>query len=164
MPITKVVQAWMDAEGWTDDIEVSDDRLAARVAKTYIIDGQCHPLFFDIDEDSGAFCVVLYDFVKVAPERMVVMARILNRINMRLRFGRLACHDDENSNPVQFLAGIDLWEASLPRDQIGKMLGECFSTMVQYGPLLARTALTKQSADDLWVSFLEREAADDAFW
>ncbi len=162
MPLTKVVAAWMVSEEWEDDIGVSADRQAARVSTQFKINDQAHRLYFEIDEASETFSVFLYSPVNVPPSRMSDMARILNRINMRLRLGRLGCRDDEDANPVQFLVRIDVEGGALVPEQIGNMLGAGIGTMSQYGQLLAATALTKQSADALWSSFLEEEAAEEA--
>lgn len=162
MPITKVVRAWMDGEGVAADIEVGEDRAAARVAYQFIIDDQPHRIFFEIDEEAATFSVVAYSPVNVPPARMAHMARILNRINIRLRLGRLACGDDSNSNPVQFRAGIDVHGGVLAHDQIDSMLGDGLWTMDEYGRLLADAALTEKSPDALWALFIEGEAPKEA--
>ncbi|WP_288039235.1 YbjN domain-containing protein [Acidiphilium sp.] len=162
MPITRVVAAWMVEEKWEDEINISDDRKAATISTRFKINDQPHNLYFEIDEESKYFSIFLYSPMSVPPARMTEMARILNRINMRLALGRLACHDDSDSNAVQFLARIDVEGTMLVTRQIHSMLGAALNTMRRYGELLAATALTKQSAETLWASLLEDEALQQA--
>lgn len=162
LPITKVVAAWLVSENWEDEIDVADDRKAARVSTQFGINNQSHRLFFEIDEASETFSVFFYSAVNIPPARMPDTVRVLNRINMRLRLGRLGCHDDEDANPVQFLARIDVEGGALVPDQVRNMLGAGIATMKQYSQLLAAAALTRQSADRLWAEFLEEEAAEEA--
>jgi len=162
MPLTAALKEWMDSEGWDDEIEVAEDRGFSRVATSFSINDQPHKTFLEVNEKIERFSVYIYSPVNVPPARMPEMVRILNRINMRIGLGRLGCHDDDDSNPVQFLARIDVEGGSLSPTQIETMVNAAVGTFNPYGQLLAAVALTKQSGDALWKSYLEDEAAAEA--
>lgn len=162
MPLTKVLKQWMDLEEWADEIEVNEFRNSSRVSTDFAINGQVYKAFIEVFELDERLSVYLYSPFLVPPPRAQEMARVVNRINMRLGLGRLGFDDDEDSNRIQFLATIDVEGGSLAVKQIGSMVGAAVGTFNPYGELLAAVALTKQSGDALWTSFLEEEAAAEA--
>jgi hypothetical protein len=162
MPLTKILKEWAVSENWKDDIEVNDDRSYSRIVTTYSIYNQPHRTLLEVAEKFERFSVFMYSPVSVPPARMADMTRILNRINTRLGLGRFACHDDEDSNPVQFLVRIDVEGGALAPQQITTMVKEAYWAFRPYGQLIATAALTKQSANDLWAKFLAEEAAEEA--
>ena len=150
MPLTKAVKEWLVSEDWEDEIAIDDERASSRVEAKVGINDQPHRLFLEADETSQRLAVYIYSPMTVPPARMADMARILNRINCRWELGRLACYDDEDSNPVQFRANIDVEGGSLSPNQIGTMVGAAIGTFNRFGQLLAAVALTKQPGDKLW--------------
>jgi hypothetical protein len=138
---------------------VSPDRLVGRVSTTINVNQQPHRLYLEAYESDQVFAVFMYGPVNTPPARMAEMARIINRINMRTRIGSLGCHDDEDANPVQFRASIDVEGSALTPRQIGNLVGAAMSMFKRYDRLLAATALTGRSVDSLWNEFLEEDAA-----
>lgn len=162
MPLTKVLKEWTVSVESEDEIEVNDDRKRSRLATVVGIGDQPHRMILEVDENYEWISVSMYSPVNVPPARMADMSRILNRINMRLGIGRLGCHDDKDSNPVQYLALIDVEGGTLAAQQIASMVGAGFATFGPYGQLIAATALTRQPADALWANFIEEEGAEEA--
>lgn len=162
MPLTKAVKAWMDSEGWDDDIQVGEDRSTSRVATSFEINDQPYRMFLEANEKDERFSVYLYSPFHVPPARMPEMSRLLNRINTRLGLGRLACHDDDESNPVQFLAVCDVEGGSLSAGQVGTMIAAAVATFRPYGELLAAAVFTKQQVDALWEEYLEDREKKEA--
>lgn len=158
----KDLREWCDAEESKIEIETKEDRTAARVSGPIDIDGQDHRLFIETDETNQLLSVFVYSPYKVKPARMGDMARILNRINIGLSLGRLACYDDDEDNPVQFLARIDIEGGQLGKTQIGTMISAAGGTFDDCGQLLAAVALTRQPVDLLWKQYLEERADKEA--
>lgn len=160
MPLTKVLQEWLNDEGWQDHIETDDSRVRAEISTNFSVNDQPHRLFFNVDEEREWLSVYMYSPMNVPHARMGEVTRILNRVNTRLGLGRLACYDDEESNPLQFLVRIDVEGSALTTRQITSMISAAIGTFRGYGQLLIAAALTKQSVDSLWNEFLEEESAD----
>lgn len=85
------------------------------------------------------------------------MARLLNKINLRLTIGRLACIDDNEPNPVQYRARIDLKGGSLAENQIDTLAIAACRIFTLYDPIIKKIALTKKSASRCWAELLEAE-------
>lgn len=162
MPLTAVLKQWMTEMEWGDEIEVNDDRNYGRVRTEYSIDNQDHRLFLEVDEKREWFSVFLYGPVNVPPPRRAIVADILNRVNLSLGIGRIACPLSDNPMPVQFLARIDVEGSTFTPNQIHNMLKPALGTYEEYGDLLTAAALTKQTADQLWENFLAEQAAKEA--
>lgn len=162
MPLTQVMKKWMDSEGWDDEIELDESHTRSRVVTSFGVEGQSYRTFLEVSEKDETFFVYMYSPFSCPPARMGDMARILNRINMRLRLGRLGCHDDDDANPVQFKACVDVEGGTLAGGQIDTLLGSASASFRQYGQLIASVALTKFPEGDLWKSFLEDEAKQEA--
>lgn len=159
MPLAKVVQAWMDQQGWEDPITINEDRSRGQVATVFEINDQGHRSFIEIDEQKLQMEVFFYSPYHCPPTRMDAMARVLNRINLNLNIGRFACPDDENANPVQFRASIDLDGTQASPEQVGLMSDTGSGSFTYWGSLLAAVALTKRPVDELWEDFLAEKAA-----
>lgn len=159
MPLTAVVAQFLNNEEWEDEISVSEDRLRATVSTTIGIQSQPYRLFFEIYEDDQRVSVFLYSPFTVPPERAAAMARILNRINFQLTFGRLAFQDEGEAEPIQFLAVIDADSSSLSVQQVSILLSFCFS-MDRFHELLSAVAMTKIPEDQLWKEHLDREQVE----
>jgi len=156
MPLTAVLQQWLDAEEWQDEIEIDDDRKNSSLVTKFVINDQAHRLFLEAHEETKTFCVYLYSPFNVPPARIADMVRILNRINFSYaKAGRLACNDDKESNPVQFQRVIVVEGSSLVPKQIGVMASEAVDVFNVFGELLAAIALTKQPVEDLWSNHIE---------
>ena len=160
-PLTSALREFLDEEDWADEIEFSEDRSSARVSTNILIDGQPVRTFFEVDEDAETFGLYMYTSFSAPPSRMTGVARILNRLNSRIRLGRLCCVDDDDSNPIQFKAAIDVEGSALTARQIAVMLGAGLSTLERYGSILAQVALTDVEVDSAWDAFLEREEASE---
>ena len=159
MPITAALSEWLKQEEWEDEIDVKEGRKFAQVVTSVTINDQSHRMFLEANETNQWFSVYLYSPIKVPPAKMGEMTRLINRVNMRLGLGRLACPDDDEANPVQFLARIDVEGGVLEPKQIGNLVGAAFGTFNPYGSLITTVALTKQSAAACWAELLEEEAA-----
>jgi len=157
MPLTAVLSEWMKGEEWQDRISTNDDRTAAQVETKFIIKGQPHRMFLETGEKSERFAVFLYSSFNVPPARIGDMSRILNRLNYNLSLGRLSCLDDEDSNPVQFKAEIDVEGSTLALNQISVMVTTAAQYLDVFGELLAAVALTRQPVETLWSNFLEEQ-------
>lgn len=165
MKLTSALKKWMDQEEWNDEIQIDDVENGARVDTTVGINNQGHRLILQTDETGEVFTVTLMSPFNVPSARMADMARILNRLNGGLRFGKLYCWDDADSNPVTFEYVIDVEGSELVPQQIGNMLRPAMNTFAGSGELLAAVALTKQPIDALWAAFREegekRESAHE---
>jgi len=163
MPLAAVVQAWMDAEEWEDDLQISEDRSTSRVATQFGVDGQAYNLFIDTSEGDNVVEVYLYSPYKVPPARMEAVSRVLNRIHTRLNFGRLCCADDEDSNSVVFTDKVYVGDSKLSEAQITNMIRAATGTFASWGSLLAAVAMTKLPVEQLWKEHLaEMKAAREA--
>ena len=158
MPIAAAVRAFLDAKNWRDDtIEVNEDRNRSTVATSLLIDEQEHRLFIEGDETNQQLHVFFYTPYNCLRSRMDVMARILNRCNTALCFGRLAVDDGPTPRPIQFKVGITPQAGSISSDQIDHLVGLGVSTFRSYGELLICAAMTKRGLEDLWMEHLAAE-------
>lgn len=160
MPLTDAVRQWLKSQGWDVEIEVSDDGERSVAATQVGIDEQSHRIFLESEESFHRFFVYVYTPFNVPASRMDVMARVVNRVNCRLPMGRLGCVDDGESNPVQFKVAIDVEGSTLTPEQVHTMVGTALEVYGHFGSLLAATALTKKSLDQLWQDF-EQEVEED---
>ena len=157
MRITKTVAEYMSHEEWNDTIRVSDDRSASTVETILGIEGQGYRLFLESNEAGEVFTVYMYSPFTVPANRIDATVKLLNRINRtRLRLGKLTVLDNGESSPIQFTYSIDVEGGSLSPNQIGTVVGICFS-LSRFHQLLSAVALTKQSADKLWEDFVQEE-------
>ena len=159
MPLTKSLKDWLTSKEWNDEIEIDEGRKASRVQTVVGIENQGHKLFLEVKEDTDRFSVYMYSPFNVSPAKMPEMARVLNRINISNALGRLACSDDDDANPVQFHSIVDVEGGALSVTQIDTMVSASIHAFERYGELLAAVALTKQSGNALWKSFLKEQAA-----
>src|SRR5262249_29972196 len=127
MKLTSVLKEWMEQEEWKDEIELKDAGKGAHVDTAFGINDQRHRLVLDTDEEGEVFAVHLFSPFNVPPARMADMSRILNRLNCGLRFGRLCCWDDDDSNPVTYEHAIDVEGSKLAPKQIGHMVSAAVS-------------------------------------
>ena len=162
MPLSATIQAWMDEQGWEDEIQINEERSSSQVAATVNIEGQPHRLFLEADEKAEQLSVYFYSAFNVPPGRMDAMVRILNRINWGLRVGRAACLDNGDAGSVQFRALIDVEGGALASKQVNTMVDCGISFFDIHGGLLAAVAMTKRPIDELWAEFVEEmnEEAD----
>jgi|GEM_PF-1535502 len=163
MPLSAVVQAFMDQKGWEDEIEITEDRTHSTVETTIGINDQAHNLFIEVEEPAQRVHVYLYSPYKLPPRRVDAMVKILNRINNQLQLGRLTCNDGDDASPIQFMCGIDVEGGTLAAAQVDMMYGYGANAFQTWGELLAAVALTKRPAEELWSECLaEQEAAASA--
>jgi len=162
MHLSAVVQAWMDEQGWQDEIEIGDNRSSSQVAVTVEIAGQPHRLFLGCNEKTERFSVFIYSTFNVPPGRRDGMARILNRVHRWSPFGRAAFDDDADASPVQFVCTIDVAGGSLTTKQVDTMYDWGTEFFEYWGSLLAAVAMTKRPEDELWNAFLVDKKAQMA--
>ena len=155
MKLTSVLKEWMDQEELKNEIQINDQGNGAVVVVNVGINDQSHRLFLETDEDGEVFTIALFTPFNVPAARMADMSRILNRLNGRIRFGKLVCDDDEDSNRLSFQQAIDVEGSTLVPKQISNMMVAAMGTLDSQGELLAAVALTKQPIDALWADFLE---------
>jgi hypothetical protein len=155
MPLTAAVQAFMAEEEWEDPLETNDDRTTSTLATTMLIDEQRHRLYLETVETDQRLFVYLYTPYNVPRARLDVMARVLNRVNTELGFGRLAVDDGAEPRPVQFKCAIDVEGSSLAPIQVAVLVGLALATFRDYGRLLAAAAMSRRAFSDLWLEHLE---------
>jgi len=158
MPITAALSQWLKQEDWKDEISVREDRKFAEVATTVNINEQTHRMYLEADETAEWISVFVYSPIKVPTAKIGEMARLINRVNMRITLGRLACPDIDEACPVQFLVRIDVEGGVVTPNQIDTMVGVSWEVFRMYGPMITAVALTKQSEAACWAEFLEEEA------
>lgn len=152
------LQQFMNAEGWNASIEENETDTGTQftVMTSMLISEQKHRLFIEIEPPCHIF-LFLYTAYFVPRSRLGVMSRIINRINTSLVFGRLAVNDGPDPRPVQFRTGLHLENSILTRSQVDAMVSLGVSTFRMYGEVLAATALSRRSLDDLWLEHLAYE-------
>lgn len=162
MPITKVLKEWMVAKEWDDEIELSDNRRAARVLTSYDINNQSHRFFIDVDEDDQWFSVFMYSSFNVPITRITEMARTLNKINYAIQIvGRVACPDEDEPGPIQFRWTADLSNGSISKEQINYMVETPVGFFNFFGEVLASISLTKAPAEKLMAEFWEEKQKEN---
>src|SRR3954469_13978833 len=123
MPLTQAVQMWLDGEGWSDGLEVHADRTVSSLATCFTIEDQHYKLFVEVFESDQRLFVYLYTPYNIPRQRAELVGRILNRINLRLAFGRLAFQDDGEGRPIQFKVAIDIEGSTLSSIQVNTLIG-----------------------------------------
>ncbi len=160
--LAAAVKSWMEGEGWEDEVEVADDGTSSRVTTGFNINDQSYKLYIETDEESSQIFVYMYSPYKVPPAKMPEMARLLNMVNCVFNAGRLACFDDEDSNPVQFLWKIPVRDSDLTPEEVGAMVYAGVQVYDIYGSLLAQCIFSNKTAKQLWDEFqAERKAAQE---
>lgn len=154
MPLTSAIQQWMSREGWEDSIDINDERTTSVVNTSMTIDDQDYEIFIEAFETDERVFIYLYTPYKVQIQRMAVMARVMNKVNSRLGFGRIACQDDSEARRIQFKISLDVEGSSLSPVQIHTMLSMGVATFRTYGSLLVGAAMTKRSLEEIWFDFL----------
>ena len=161
MPLTQAVRTWLDGEGWDDENEVHADRTVSSVATSITISDQSFRLYLEVFESDERLFVYFYSTYNVPRQRVEVALRIINRINLRLAFGRLAFQDDGEGRPIQFKVSVDVEGSALSPVQVNTLVGLGVVTFRNYGNVLAAACLTKRTVDDLWADFLVDEEDRD---
>ena len=160
--LAAAVKSWMESEGWEDEVEVAEDGASSRVATSFKINDQSYKLYIQTDEQSSQIFVYMYSPYKVPPAKMPEMVRLLNNVNTSFSAGRLACFDDDDSNPVQFLWKIPVRDSDLTPEEVGEMVAAAVQVYDTYGNLLAQCIFSNKTAKQLWAEFqAEREAAQE---
>lgn len=157
MRCTQAIQDFLDAQEWTDEIEVNEDRTSGRLATSMTLNDQSCRLYVEAEETEERVYVFLYFPIKTPPARLPEVARLLNRINAPMKLGRLALFDDEDANYIQYKAAIDVEDGTIVGTQIASMIIPGRHTFLRYWDLLMSACLTKQSEDALWEKFIEEE-------
>jgi hypothetical protein len=152
----------MDEEEWGDEIEVNEDGSSARVRTGFKINDVSYRLFLETDEQGRQFFVYMYTPFEVAPKKMPEMSRLLNMINSRFTAGRVACHDDEESNPVQFMWKIPVAKDGFEKRQIGIMLSAAVQLYEQWGHFIAQCNFTNRPAKEIWEEYEASRKNEDA--
>jgi hypothetical protein len=152
----------MEGEGWEDEVEVAEGGASSRVTTGFNINDQSYKLYIETDEEGSQIFVYMYSPYKVSPARMPEMARLLNSVNCVFNAGRLACFDDDDSNPVQFLWKIPVRDSDLTPEEVGAMVAAAVQVYDIYGNLLAQCIFSNKTAKQLWAEFqAEREDAKE---
>ena len=157
--MTGILTNWIQQQEWQVAIQLEEKYENATFRTRITINDQPHEMYFETDEANCWLSVYLYGATKVPTARMGEMTRLLNRINLRLTIGRLACVDDNESNPVQYRARIILNGATLDAQQIDTLALAAWRIFSIYGPIISRVALTKTSTKECWAELLKEEAA-----
>ena len=157
MRITTRLQEWLRNQEWEDDIEVDEGHKNSLVSTNIVVNGQGHRLYLEVDEELEIFKLFMYGIASVPISRTSETAIILNKINSRLNLGRLTCTGDDETNPIQYKSAIDVEESDLSPKQITNMLDCATLVFDEFGFILSQVALTKQSGDEIWLTFLEEE-------
>jgi hypothetical protein len=150
----------MESQGWDDDkLTINETRTASTVRSCLTIDSQRYRLYIEACEEHQRIFVFLYTPYNVPRPRLNVLSRICNRLHYdELLFGRLACKEGPDPQPIQFKCGFDVNGSSLSPEQVDTLVGLGVSTFRMHGELLAAAALSKRPLEDLW---LEHLAADE---
>ena len=160
-PLASALQRWLDQEEWQDEIEILEDGASTRLSTGFKVNDVGYRLVMETDEQREQFFVYMYTPFEVPPRRMPEMARFLNMINSRFSAGRLACHDDDESNPVQFMWKIPVSDEGLSTIQISRMVGAAVQVYESWGHYIAQCNFTNRTAVELWDEFnAEREKAE----
>ncbi len=162
MPLAKVLHDWLEDIGWDTEQEISKDRESSRVIARVNMSGQSYRVYIETEEPRHLAEVIVYGPINIPPERMDIATRILNRINTTLVVGRLAVGDDEEANPVQFRASIDVEGSSLTVQQIHGMLSAGHASMAHVSALIAVVALTDRSLEECWAELHGLEDSEPA--
>jgi len=157
--ITNVLTKWIKQQPWEEAIEVEKKSKNSTFRTSIKIDDKPHDMFFEADEVNGWLSVYAYGPTKVPPFRMGELTRLLNKINLRLTIGRLACIDDHDANPVQYRARIDLNGGKLTTAQIDTLALTAWKIFTLYGPIIEEVALRKKSASRCWTALIEAETS-----
>ena len=158
MPLAKVLHDWLEDIGWDAEQEISKDRESSRVIARVNMSGQSYRVYIETEEPRHLAEVRVYGPINVPPERMDIAARVLNRVNTTMVVGRLAVDDDDEANPVQFRASIDVEGSILTIKQIYSMLSAGHASMAYVSAMIAVVALTERSLEECWA---ELQGHDD---
>mgnify|MGYP006077385931 CR=1 FL=1 len=157
MPLTQVVQKYTKLQEWGDEIEVNEERTNSELGSSIGINNQACRFYIQVDENSEQIKVFLYTPFSVPPSRMPEVARLLNIINSYSRLGCFACADDDESNPIRFLAIIDVEGGVVSVEQIATMMSAAVQRMEGYFELFSVLTFTKRKALAVWKEFIEAE-------
>lgn len=158
MPLTAAVKVFMEKEGWDDDdLSINDTRTTSTVTTSVLIEDQKYRLFIEVSEDDQRIFVFLYTPYNVPKSRIDVVARILNRLNTELLFGRLTATERPEPRPIQFRCGFDVKGSSLSPTQVDTLVGLGVSSFRMHGEVLAAAALSRRCLDEIWVEHLAAE-------
>jgi Putative bacterial sensory transduction regulator len=159
MPITAVIAEFLALKGWDDDITLNEEKNRAQVQYSTTINGVSFANIIESWEHHERIFVYGYTKFEVPPSRMGELSRLMNIINMSNNFGRLACNDDDDANPIQFCIGYDVEGSSVTAKQIDIMTKEAGLWFSRWHSTLASVALTKTTAKKALEQFLADQAA-----
>lgn len=160
MRLAKTAQQFLTEREWSYELARKDNTQKHNFRTHVTINRQTYSVFIDTDEDQEVVEVYLYSPFSLDSKRVHELAVILNRINMRLVLGRFATDDDDDSNPIQWKAAIDVEGGSLSVDQLSTMVSAGCGSFRQHAELLSVVGFTKCSVDEAWDEFMKRQAQE----
>ena len=145
MSLTRCLQAWMDREGWEDEIAINEENLTSQLAVGYRVKEHPYQLYIDIDEKPAVFGVYLYSPVIVPESRFSEVSMLLNLINMRTTIGRFAC---VSGGKIQFCVAYDVKGSELEPQTIDNMLGRAGDSMDAWRSEIGLVVFSNMTASD----------------
>lgn len=157
MPLTTIVERYVRAQEWTDELSVDHPARRSTLATRLIADSQSYSLYIETDEEQEVMSVFIYTPFAVPADRISEMARLINLINNKLVLGRLASADDGESNSVQFRASVDFTASHCSREQIEIMVNQGMWSLRHYEKALAAVSFADLSALEAWIIHQQRQ-------
>ena len=87
MPLTSLLQTWLDAQPWFGEIELDADERSALLSTDYVLDEQQYRASITVHELTEWLGFALFTPYLVPTERMPELLKLLNGINLRVSVG-----------------------------------------------------------------------------
>ena len=158
MPLTQLIQDFMDAEGWKDEISIDAKERTASLSFDYG-DGELSVKgYLEADEARCWLKVFFYNQMTIPEKRYTEACELVNTINQRLNTGRFCAL---SKGPFQYRQAVDLEGAASPMPVlIANLLEAAMSAFSMWSEEMGAVVFTKTTAKEILAALDNQQSSD----
>lgn len=151
----KVLQEFLDAREWEDEIDVDSENNAVRLATGVDFgehkDGR---LYIEASDENSRYAVYFYLPFKCKESKFAEMCVLLNTLNNKHQYGRFELTE---IGQVRWMQKVDFEGVEPNAWSIELMVGPGWDAMAYFADTFAAVALTKATAEEAIQQLMEEE-------
>lgn len=151
----KVLQEFLDAREWEDEIDVDTENNSVQLAVGVNFgehkDGQ---LYIDASDENSMYGVFFYFPFKCKESKFAEMCVLLNTLNNKHQYGRFELTE---IGQVRWMQKVDFEGVKPNARSIELMVGPGWDAMAYFADAVAAVALTKATAEEAIQQLMEAE-------
>jgi len=141
MPVTKIVQAWLDEKKWDDQISIDHDKNTATLKSSFDIKGETCTLYIEVDEKTPSLTIYLYNSLTITVRSLEKAVMTANDINGELDVGRIYASVDA---PFQFKHGLIFGKDNLSVELLSIAVQNALDIFGKYQDKLQSSVFTSE--------------------